>query len=289
MKKNFFGIASTIIVVIVLVVILVVLVVNILPIIGNPTTVTTTSIINSRKGNRVVLMVLVDNNVYDRRLETAWGISILVKENNTCILFDTGPSPEILLHNAQLLGVNFSCITSIVFSHEHGDHIGGIDALKSYSNNTTIYVPRGFPQGLLERLEQEGFNNIVIVNNTLQILDGIYVLKPLYGPPWEQALVIETGRGLVILTGCSHPGITRIVEEAVREFNQKPYIVVGGFHLIGEPVEKIRNIIEELVNLGVDKIYPLHCSGDLFRSILEREHPQRYGGGGVGLILDISG
>ncbi len=241
----------------------------------------------SRNGNKTRIIVLVDNNKYGHELETAWGISICIEKGGKTILFDTGPSPEVLIHNSMEMGANLSSTSIVLLSHEHGDHIGGISALDSYAHKITVYVPHEFPIRIIEQLRGKGYN-VVIVNNTIEIMKNVYILKPLYGPPWEQALILNTSKGLVIITGCSHPGILNIVIEAIREFNKTPYMVIGGFHLIGLPLQQVEEIADQLVKLRVHKIYPLHCSGNRIRRYLAEKYPQYYGDGGVGLVIELS-
>ncbi len=254
-------------------------------VLGSPDTVGENIV--GKSGNKTRIIVLVDNNKYEHELETAWGISICIEKGSKAILFDTGPSPEVLIHNSMKTGVNLSSTSIVVLSHEHGDHIGGISALDSYAHKITVYVPHGFPIRIIEQLRGKGYN-VVIVNNTIEIMKNVYILKPLYGPPWEQALILNTSKGLVIITGCSHPGILNIVVEAIREFNKTPYIVIGGFHLIGSPLQQVEEIADQLVRLRVHKIYPLHCSGNRIRRYLAEKYPQYYGDGGVGLVIELS-
>jgi 7,8-dihydropterin-6-yl-methyl-4-(beta-D-ribofuranosyl)aminobenzene 5'-phosphate synthase len=84
----------------------------------------------------------------------------------------------------------------------------------------------------------------------------VYVVKPLYGPPIEEALAIKTGKGLIILVGCSHPGVVNIVEQAMRDIGVKPYIVLGGFHMGGSSPQDAQKVASQLVEMGVEKIYP---------------------------------
>ena len=235
----------------------------------------------------VELVVLVDNNPFKPGLRTAWGLSIYIKTPYDNILFDTGPSPDVLEYNAYMLNVDLTKTRIVVLSHRHGDHTGGLNALDEYAYRIKVYVPLGFSPFYLESLRARGYQ-VEVVNDTVEVSKGVYILKPLYGPPWEQALVIIVkGKGLVILTGCSHPGVDNIVREAVQEFNIKPYMVIGGFHLAGASLSRIKSIVEALVKLDVEKIYPLHCSGDEIREYLEHMYPELYGEGGVGLNLTI--
>lgn len=235
----------------------------------------------------VELIVLVDNNPFKPGLKSVWGLSIYVRTPYDVILFDVGPSPDVLEYNARMLNVDLAEVRVVVLSHRHGDHVGGLNALDEYASKIRVYVPPDFSPSYLELLRAKGYQ-VEIVNSTVEIGKGVYVLKPLYGPPWEQALVVNVkGVGLVILTGCSHPGIDNIVRKAVQEFNIKPYMVIGGFHLVGAPPSKIESIVEALVRLGVETIYPLHCSGNEIREYLKQTYPKLYGEGGVGLHLTI--
>jgi len=202
-------------------------------------------------------IVVVDNtrNPSNSNLLTAWGPSIYIRIPGMEVLFDTGPSPNALRYNAERLGINLSGISVVVLSHGHGDHIGGLQALGA--NIITIYGAPGTPANR-------------IVNNTLEIYPGVYILKPLYGPPWETSLLIDVdGYGGILFVGCSHPGIVNIVQSAMKIARVR--IVVGGLHLAGASREECRSIVEKLRVLGVEKIGAIHCSGDTVRSILVEE------------------
>ncbi|MEM0062107.1 MAG: hypothetical protein QW141_07120 [Ignisphaera sp.] len=92
----------------------------------------------------------------------------------------------------------------------------------------------------------------------------------------EQALAINVRDSLAIITGCSHPGIVNIVAKAVRDLKLKPYLVLGGFHMEGTTSDECRKTVEQLLNLGVEKIAPIHCSGEWLRSILREEFPDHW-------------
>jgi len=80
-----------------------------------------------------------------------------------------------------------------------------------------------------------------------------------------------------------------LVRQAARDVGVKPYMVVGGFHMAGSPAEEAREVVEQLLGMGVEKIYPVHCSGDAVRAYLSESHRESYGGGGVGLEIRIEG
>jgi len=234
---------------------------------------------------RIRIVVLVDNNPYRQDLEKAWGLSVYVEADEVRLLFDTGPDPMVLEANARRLGIDLSKIDFVVISHAHGDHTGGLRLLASIKPGMVVYVPPD--RSLINYVRGLGLEPIQ-VNNTIEVSRGIYVVKPLYGPPIEEALAIKTGRGLVILVGCSHPGVVNIVGQAVKDSGIKPYIVLGGFHIGGASLQKVRKVASQLVEMGVEKIYPLHCSGDNVRSYLANHYKDNYGGRGVGLEIIIN-
>jgi len=231
------------------------------------------------------IYILVDNYENKEELKTAWGLSLLLETPESSILFDAGPSPEILAENARAIGVNLSSIDFVVISHEHGDHVGGISALAN--RNLTVYIPSHSSPTLSHHLKSMNFK-VIPVKKTEEIADGVIIIGEMYGPPWEEALAVNVrGVGLIILVGCSHPGVDKLVEKTVKELGIRPYAVIGGFHLGGVSEVRVREVIENLLSLGTKKIYPIHCSGSLIRRILREEYSENYGDGHIGLILSF--
>ena len=230
-------------------------------------------------------LIIVVDNYPNSELKTAWGLSILVKTPKNTILFDTGPDPGILRENLKKLGVDPSEIDFVVISHEHGDHINGLSYLAKVRPGLKVYVPKG----TAERIGIRGLD-IKEVDKTTEVAEGVAIIGWLYGPPAEEALAINVeGKGLVILVGCSHPGVVNIVAKAKTELGIKPYLVLGGFHMMGVSEYTCKETIKRLIELGVKKIAPIHCSGDKIRSILEKEFPQNWLKCHVGSVIEVYG
>ena len=236
--------------------------------------------IGSVKGLKLIVVV---DNYPDSELKTAWGLSILAKTPKNTILFDTGPDPDVLRENLKKLGIDPNEIDFVVISHEHGDHTNGLSYLAKVRPGLKVYVPKG----VARRIGVHGLN-IIEVEKTMEVADGVAVIGWLPGPPVEEALAINVeGRGLVILVGCSHPGVANIVAKAETDLGVKPYLVIGGFHMGAASESTCRETIKHLIELGVEKIAPIHCSGDRIRSILEREYPENWLKCHVGSIIEF--
>jgi len=232
---------------------------------------------------KVKVIVLVDNEGYVKGLRTAWGIAMYVETPHARFLFDTGPDPTVLKYNAGRFGVNLSNIDFVIISHCHGDHVGGLPLIAKLKPGVKVYVPQH--SGLQNYVRGLGLTP-VLVNKTTEVAPGVWVLKPLYGPPWEEGVAVATRLGLAVLVGCSHPGVDRIVEVAVHDLSTgKVYAVIGGFHLMGAPENIIAEEMDNLASLGVVKVYPLHCSGSEVKEYLRSKYPSMLGVGGVGLEL----
>jgi len=236
----------------------------------------------------VEINILVDNNPnFD--LKSPWGISIYIRTQNLSILFDAGPDPNVLKENSKKLSLDLSNLDLAVISHEHGDHIRGLEYISEVNKNLTIFVPAHMSESCKNWIKSLGFKVIEVKDTTL-ISEGIAIVGELYGPPYEQALAINVKNlGLIILVGCSHPGVDKIVSKAEKELSQNPYAVIGGFHLSGASLNKIRDIAKALNKTGLKRIYPVHCSGEDFREFLRENYPEVYGDGKVGLKVFFSG
>lgn len=233
----------------------------------------------------LTLTILYDNNECDERLKAAWGFSCLVERGDLALLFDTSGDADTLLSNMATLGLDPADVDIVVLSHIHGDHAGGLGGIVAVNEETTVYLPRSFPASFKEQAAAQA--RVVEVHEPMEIAEGIYTTGELGTGIIEQALVLVTRQGSVVVTGCAHPGIVSIVAKAKEITGKEVYLVMGGFHLSGASEAAIEGIVEDFRKLGVQKVAPCHCAGDLARSMFEREYGEDFIRVGVGSILQV--
>jgi 7,8-dihydropterin-6-yl-methyl-4-(beta-D-ribofuranosyl)aminobenzene 5'-phosphate synthase len=236
------------------------------------------------------IAVVYDNKSLYRDLSSAWGFSCLVGDD---LLFDTGGDGPRLLSNMRQMELDFGRIKTVVLSHAHGDHTGGLAGLLAVNKEITIYLPRSFPTRFKEQVRAHA--RVVEVHEPMEIAQGVYTTGEMGRGLVEQALVLVTnqgpstgsGQGLVVITGCAHPGIVKIVRKAKYVVNREVYLVMGGFHLSVASAKAVKGIIADFRRLGVQKVAPCHCTGDRAMGMFAAEYGDDFIEVGVGMILDI--
>ena len=240
------------------------------------------------------ITIVYDNRTLDPNLASAWGFSCLVDGD---LLFDTGGDSERLLSNMAKMGIDPAGITTVVLSHAHGDHTGGLGGLLGTGVRPTVYVPRSFPTRF--KADVRSRTTLVEVSGPLEIRPGIHTTGEVGRGLVEQALAVETGEGLVVITGCAHPGVVEMVRRAKESVGGrtppriggagggKVYLVLGGFHLGGTSQRRVKAIIADFRQLGVQKAAPCHCTGDRAIRMFAEEYGSDFVKAGVGLVLDI--
>lgn len=234
----------------------------------------------------ITITILYDNNEYDERLETAWGFSCLVEGPEETILFDTGGDSGMLLRNMRTLGIDPQDVDVIVISHIHYDHIGGLPGFLEENHEVTVYLPECLPESIKETVREAGAE-IIEVHEPVQICERVYSTGELGDLIREQSLVIETSRGLMVITGCAHPGVVNVVREAKDLLDGDVLMVLGGFHLCWMNLLQVRSIVEGVKEEGVEQVAPCHCSGDLARSTFEKVYGKDFILVGAGSRLEV--
>lgn len=234
----------------------------------------------------ITITVIFDNNPYEPDLTSSWGFSCLVEGCEKTILFDTGGDGDILSKNMEMLGVNPEDIDVIVLSHIHGDHTDGLPSVLVKNSDVTVYVLQTFPYSFKEDVKGYGAD-VVSVENPIRICENVYSTGLLSYPVDEQSLIIRTDKGLIVITGCAHPGIVRIVKKAKELFQEDVLFVMGGFHLGGTERSVIEGIVSDFRELGVMYAGPCHCSGDTARELFKQEYGENYIEIGVGKVIYV--
>ena len=200
----------------------------------------------------VKLTVVYDNEVFQKGLRSDWGFSCLVETNDRNILFDTGADEEILRYNMDKLNIDPKNMDAVFLSHDHWDHTGGLQCILEAKPDVEIYRPD------LSSSPREFLPGLV----TTGLLANI-----------EQSLIIKTKKGLVVIGGCSHPGLENILDVAREQ--GKIQAVIGGFHGF-----------DKFDALGdIPLTIPCHCTQHI-QKILDL-YPKRSERGGVGKTIEI--
>jgi len=244
------------------------------------------SMVDNETSSNVTITIVYDNNEFDKKLKTAWGFSCLVELEDKNILFDTGGDSPTLLGNMEKLGIDLKKVDIIVLSHIHGDHTGGLTGVLEKNSNVTVYIPKSFPSSFKNEIKSYGAK-FVDVDNPIKIFDGIYTTGELGTWIKEQSLIIKTDKGLVVITGCAHPGIMNIVRKAKEVTKEDLYLVIGGFHLGGASDADLMQIVNVFRELNVKKVGPCHCSGDRCRELFEEEYKDDFIEVGVGREIKV--
>ena len=209
--------------------------------------------------------IIYDNEVKQTGLKADWGFFCLVETRDAPkILFDTGATGSILLHNMRELGLAPSTIGIVVISHPHGDHTGGLQDIIEANREAKLYLPQAFAGGI-------SVGKITKVKQPLEICPNVFTTGELGGI--EQSLVVNTDKGLLVIVGCSHPGVGNILDAASR-FG-KVYGILGGFHGF--------NDFERLRPLSL--ICPCHCTQ--FKEEVKLIFPDQCLDCGAGRVIEL--
>jgi 7,8-dihydropterin-6-yl-methyl-4-(beta-D-ribofuranosyl)aminobenzene 5'-phosphate synthase len=248
-----------------------------------------------REGSRVFgasregpsLLILYDNYPFREGLRSSWGFSCLVRGMEKVVLFDTGGNGSMLRANMEKLGVDPDSIEVVVLSHCHQDHVGGLPSLLRRNPKVTVYLPAAFPASYKKKLRDWGAR-VVDVSGPRKICAGVYTTGEMGEWIREQSLAVRTEKGLIVVTGCAHPGITNIIERAKGSAKADVLLVLGGFHLLNLGKADVLKVISAFKKLGVRYAGPSHCSGDLTRRLFKEAYGRKCLNVGVGREIRVN-
>ncbi len=226
---------------------------------------------------RCKVTVIVDNRALTDEVETTWGFAALVETSEGKVLFDVGPNYKLLLKNAEKLSVDLSEVDAVFISHWHGDHAG---ALLDMPTPKVLVIPT------INSYVKEAMNKgcrVLCSSYPFKIFEGVYSTGRLGGPLLrEHSLVVDVeGFGGVVLVGCSHPGLEKILARA-EKMGVNPRAVIGGFHVGGWEAKRLVNLFERV---GVKQITPCHCTSEDALWVFQAKLPGRVVDCGVGRML----
>jgi len=244
--------------------------------------------------SKAQITVLYDAFGKASAMQKDWGYAALIDYGGKRILFDTGNNPEILALNAKAKNVDLSRLDFVVMSHRHGDHMGGIAYLLSVNPKVKIYAPKegfgvygadlpstfyrkdaslppeqryydGAPPAVMRFGAAWPGANFQLIDKNTETVPGVHLISLVSDKPGtlelrELSLAINSPDGTVIVVGCAHPGIDKIIETATA-INPRIHFVVGGFHLVvsnDADIEKIVAALRDRFKVAYVAPRPLH-------------------------------
>ncbi len=270
--------------------------------------------------NRVT--ILYDSFGKSPTLTMDWGFAALVEYGGKRILFDTGNNAQIFEHNVKAAGVDLQKLDFVVMSHRHGDHMGGLAYLLKVNPTVKIYAPKersgvygddrptstwyrkdpslpaeqryygGTPPEIIHMGEAWPGANFQLIDKNIEIVPGMYLIALVSDQPGtlelrELSLAIRTPDGLLLVVGCSHPGVEHIMQEA-SAIDPHINLLLGGLHQIQAPdpeVERIARVLHDQYKL--DRIAPGHCTGEPEFAALKKTFGNHSLYAGVGSVVDL--
>jgi 7,8-dihydropterin-6-yl-methyl-4-(beta-D-ribofuranosyl)aminobenzene 5'-phosphate synthase len=242
----------------------------------------------SQKASPLKFTILYNNELYRQGTKPDWGFSCLIEGTEKTILFDTGTRPDILLHNVDESGVDLKKVEHIVISHDHQDHTGGLPAVLQRNHEVSVYIPASVSSAIIRRIETKKAE-VFRVDGPLEICPHVFTTGEMGGEIKEQSLIIDTDKGLVIVTGCSHQGIVEVLRRAKEIFDRPIHGVFGGFHLGTKSYAEIAEIIRHFKEIGVERCGATHCTGETGAiEMFKKAFGEDYVSMGTGRILEIA-
>ena len=259
-------------------------------------------------------------------LERGWGYSALIEYGGKRILFDTGGQYRVFADNANKLNVDLKSLDFVVLSHRHGDHTSGLAYVLQQNPKVKIYAPlesgsfgtpvaKGSGLGrLIERHVSEAADdahyfdgtypnvytvdsawpgaNITLIDKPLEVLPGFFLFKTVSDVKGtlelnEISMAIKTPKGLVVVVGCSHPGIEKILATAA-DIDPHIYSLFGGLHLVDSSDEQVVRIVSSFQQKWkIERVAAGHCSGEFAQSEFSRQYGTRHDHSGLGEVIAL--
>jgi 7,8-dihydropterin-6-yl-methyl-4-(beta-D-ribofuranosyl)aminobenzene 5'-phosphate synthase len=208
------------------------------------------------------------------------GLSMYVKLNGDVILFDTGDTAGPLLKRLEELGLDPALIDAVVLSDSQSDHVHGElpDVLSATTKNPKIFVPAAAGEATSQRNPGA---TVVAVAKPTRVVPDAWLVGPIQldtdGETTEElVLVLDRPEGLVVIVGCSHPGIAEVVQQVKEVFGyRRIMLVAGGLHLQSTSKKEIREVSLRLQQMGVKDLALSNCTGEPALKVFRQEWGDR--------------
>lgn len=231
------------------------------------------------------ITIVYENTLAEPGLTAGWGFAALIEYKGHSLLFDTGADGEALVGNMAALDIDPLAIETVVLSHNHQDHTGGLARLLAAGARPEVIVLPSTPDVYKRQMAQTV--TVTAAAPDQVIAEGIFTTGEVEGSTPEQAIAIEIEQGVIIVTGCAHPGIVAIIER-VKETTGKPItLVLGGFHLENKTRSEVAAILRAFRRLGVERAGPCHCTGEQAIAAFAKEYGDDFVPVGTGTILEF--
>jgi len=209
------------------------------------------------RGMRILILY---DNLARPPLREGWGFSAFIEAGERKIVFDAGADRLLLQRNVEALGVDLSQATDVFLSHPHCDHVGGLSYVLEKANRARLWAPWVMEDYLRPRAKATKAK-LVLVKAPQALEEGIWSTGTMGRGTKEHGLVVATGSGPVLVTGCAHPGVHRMATRAAKLLGERLRLVLGGFHLKGASKEQLAQVIRGLKEV-TDSVAPGHCTGE---------------------------
>jgi 7,8-dihydropterin-6-yl-methyl-4-(beta-D-ribofuranosyl)aminobenzene 5'-phosphate synthase len=268
--------------------------------------------------------ILYDALGSDPALKIGWGYSALLEYGGRRILFDTGGDLADFSENIKSMRVDLGTLDFVVLTHRHGDHTSGLHQVLKVNPDVKIYAPVEQSQfdtptvpAQLKMIQRR----VDSAPQDMHYYNGKYPERIASGSPWpgakftqirqptevlpgfwlfsiasevngtkemnEISMAVKTPQGLVLMVGCSHPGIEKILDAATK-IDPRIYSVFGGFHLVSTPDAEVTEMAGRFKDKWrLERIAAGHCTGEFAFSEFNRLFGARFDHAVVGAVIPL--
>jgi 7,8-dihydropterin-6-yl-methyl-4-(beta-D-ribofuranosyl)aminobenzene 5'-phosphate synthase len=234
-------------------------------------------------GPSVTVTYLYDNTTAVPGTTADWGFACLVETNGRRVLFDTGTKPEVLRANLAALKIDIAKLDALVLSHDHGDHTGGVSVLGPRPGLPTFF-PASFSEATRAMFARQQLKPVP-VTTPADVVPGVTTSGQFGTAIPEEALIVDTDQGLVVIFGCAHPGAVEMLRGISRVRNRPFHLVLGGFHLLQSPADRVAQIVADFKAMQVAYVSPTHCTGEAAIKAFRQAYGTHFIEGGVGRVV----